>query len=112
MKLDRLPTWAKKHLVNVVVEAPRDSRLKLKYDPELQAITWGHPLPIGFAYPYDWGFIPSTVAPDGDPLDALVLSELPSYPGVVVPCRPFGVMLLEERRARRRERNDRLVVVP
>jgi inorganic pyrophosphatase len=112
MKLDRLPVWAKKRLVNVVVEAPRDSRLKLKYEPELGAITWGHPLPIGFAYPYDWGFVPSTLAPDGDPLDALVLSELPSYPGVVVPCRPFGVMLLEESGAKRRERNDRLVVVP
>ena len=95
-----------------VVEAPRDSKLKLKYDPELGAVTWGHPLPIGFAYPYDWGFVPSTLAPDGDPLDALVLSEVGSHPGVVIPCRPFGVLELEEKMDGRRARNDRLVVMP
>ena len=112
MKLDRLPTWAKKRVVHVVVEAPRDSKLKLKYDPELGAITWGHPLPIGFAYPYDWGFVPSTLAADGDPLDALVLSEVASHPGVVIPCRPFGVLELEEKEDGARTRNDRLVVLP
>ncbi len=112
MRLDRLPTWAKKNVVHVVVEAPRDCRLKLRYEPELGAITWGHPLPIGFAYPYDWGFVPSTMGPDGDPLDALVLSEIGSHPGVVIPCRPFGVMQLDEKANGGRERNDRLVVVP
>ena len=113
MKLDRLPTWAKKNLVHVVIEAPRDSKLKLKYDPELRAITWGHPLPIGFAYPFDWGFVPSTVGADGDPLDALVLSEVGSHPGVVIPCRPFGLLQLEEKDGRgKRRRNDRLVVIP
>jgi inorganic pyrophosphatase len=112
MRLDKLPTWAKKHVVHVVVEAPRDSKLKLKFEPELGAVTWGHPLPIGFAYPYDWGFVPSTLAPDGDPLDALVLSELASHPGIVIPCRPFGVLELEEKLEKGRGRNDRLVVVP
>ncbi len=112
MRLDRLPTWAKKNVVRVVVEAPRDSKLKLKYDPKLRAITWGHPLPIGFAYPYDWGFVPSTLGEDGDPLDALVLSEVASHPGVVIPCRPFGVLQLEEKGEHGRERNDRLVVLP
>jgi inorganic pyrophosphatase len=112
MKLDRLPTWAKKHVVHVVVEAPRDSKLKLKYEPELGAITWGHPLPIGFAYPYDWGFVPSTLAADGDPLDALVLSEVASYPGVVIPCQPFGVLELDQKQNGERTRNDRLVVLP
>ena len=112
MNLDRLPTWVKKHVVRVVVEAPRDSKLKLKYDPKLKAITWGHPLPIGFAYPYDWGFVPSTLAEDGDPLDALVLSEVASHPGVVIPCRPFGVLELEERDHGEPIRNDRLVVLP
>jgi inorganic pyrophosphatase len=75
VKLDRLPTWAKRNLVHVVVEAQRGSRLKLKYDPELRAIIWGHPLPVGFESPYDWGFVPSTLGQDGDPLDALVLSS-------------------------------------
>jgi inorganic pyrophosphatase len=112
VRLDHLPTWGKKGLFNVVVEAPRGSRIKFKYDPKLRAVTWGHPLPVGFQYPFDWGFIPSTLGEDGDPLDALVLSEVPSYPGVVIPCRPFGLIALEERDGKNPERNDRLVVVP
>ncbi|RPH63889.1 MAG: inorganic diphosphatase, partial [Myxococcaceae bacterium] len=49
---------------------------------------------------------------DGDPLDALVLSEVASHPGVVIPCRPLGVLQLEERQNGERTRNDRLVVLP
>ena len=113
MRLDQLPTWAKK-LVHVVVEAPRGSRLKLKYQPKLECVTWGHPLPVGYEYPYDWGFVPSTLGADGDPLDALVLSEVPSHPSVVIPCRPFAVLELEQKdeKGDSWERNDRLVFVP
>jgi len=113
VRLDRLPTWTKKKLLHVVVEAPRGSPLKMKYEPDLEAITWGHPLPPGLEYPYDWGFVPSTLADDGDPLDALVVSEVPSHPGVVIPCRPFAVLQLEQKDGKGSwERNDRLVVVP
>ena len=113
VRLDRISTWSKDELVNVVVEAPRGSRLKLKYKPEIEAIEWGHPLPLGHAYPYDWGFVPSTLGADGDPLDALVLAELPSHPGVVIPCRPLAVLELEQKDdGEAWERNDRLVVVP
>jgi inorganic pyrophosphatase len=113
MRLDRIPTWTKKKLVHVVVEAQRGSRLKMKYEPELEAIVWGHPLPVGLEYPYDWGFVSSTLAEDGDPLDALLLSEIPSHPGVVVPCRPFAVLQLEQKHDKGDwERNDRLILVP
>jgi inorganic pyrophosphatase len=113
VRLDRLPTWTKKELLHVVVEAPRGSALKMKYEPDLESIAWGHPLPPGLEYPYDWGFVPSTLADDGDPLDALVLSEVPSHPGVVIPCRPFAVLRLEQKDGKGSwERNDRLVVVP
>ena len=56
---------------HVVVEAPRGATLKLKHDPELDVMTGHRPLPLGFAYPYDWGFVPGTRAADGDPVDAL-----------------------------------------
>jgi inorganic pyrophosphatase len=99
--------------VRVVVESPRGCGLKLKYEPELGAFAYGRPLPLGLTYPYDWGFVPGTRADDGDPLDALVISDVPSYPGVVIPCRPLGVVLLDQRRKKGgRERNDRLVLVP
>lgn len=113
MRLDQIPTWTKKDLVHVVVEAERGSRLKMKYEPDLETIVWGHPLPVGLAYPYDWGFVSSTLADDGDPLDALVLSEIPSHPGVVIPSKPFAVLQLEQKKGGSGwERNDRLVLVP
>ena len=96
VRLDRLPTWTKKDLVHVVVEAPRGSRLKMKYEPELEATVWGHPLPVGLEYPYDWGFVPSTLADDGDPLDALVISQEPVHPLTLVEARAIGVMRMRD----------------
>ncbi len=112
MRLDQLPAWTEGGF-HVVVESPRGSVVKLKYDPALQAIAVKRPLPLGFAYPYDWGFVPGTRAPDGDPVDALVYWDAPSYPGVVVACRALGVLRLEQDAQRGgRERNDRLLTVP
>ena len=85
--------------------------MKLKYDPKHGVITLSRPLTSGLSYPYDWGFVPSTHAPDGDPLDAIVMWDGVSYPGVVLPCRALGVLCVEQTdpRSRRRERNDRLI---
>lgn len=112
MRLDRLPARAEAGF-HVVVESPRGSPVKLKLDPALGCIAVGRPLPLGFVYPYDWGFVPSTRAPDGDPVDALVYWDVASYPGVVVPCRALGVLQLEQDDgAGGRQRNDRLLAVP
>jgi len=98
----------------VVIESPRDSRAKIKYDPELRAFTFSRPLVMGLRYPYDWGFIPGTAAPDGDPLDAMVFSDLSTFPGIVIECRALGVIRLRQNRrdTAGRERNDRLLAVP
>jgi inorganic pyrophosphatase len=112
--LHRLPAFADDDSVNVVVESPRGSTLKFKYDANHGVMMLSRPLPVGLAYPHDWGFIPSTRAPDGDPLDAIVIWDGVSYPGVVVPCRPIGVLRVEQTNvvSGGRERNDRLVVLP
>ena len=98
----------------MIVESPRGSRAKFKYDTQSGLITLSRPLPAGLTYPYDWGFVPGTRAQDGDPLDAMVIWDCSSYPGVLLRCRPLGVLRVEQRNrgSGQRERNDRLLVVP
>ncbi len=113
-RLDRLPPRTRDGRLLVVVEAPRGSQVKLKFEPDLGAITIGRPLPLGVHYPFDWGFVPSTCAPDGDPLDAMVLNDVPTHPGIVIPCAPIGLVKVSQRKrsGRGRERNDRVLAVP
>jgi inorganic pyrophosphatase len=63
----KLPTWADKAHIHAVVKTPRGSHCKLEYDPKHRAFTPAKPLLAWLRYPYDWGFIPSTAAEDGDP---------------------------------------------
>ncbi len=118
--LSRLPIRDRDGHLLMVVEAPMGSRLKLRYDPRLGAFTISRPLVLGLAYPFDWGFIPSTRASDGDPLDCMVLGDAPTHPGVVIPCRAIGLAkytqdeLDQETAGKRRprQRNDRVIAVP
>jgi inorganic pyrophosphatase len=113
--LHKLPTRNQGGAVHVVVESPRGSEVKLKYDPDVGVFTVSRPLVLGVPYPFDWGFIPSTEAEDGDPLDAMILWDVPTFPGVVVPCRPLAILELEENasgKKGKRERNDRVLAVP
>ena len=65
--LSNLPAYSEDGAVHAVVEAPKGSFVKLKYEIKLGAFTVAHSLPLGLSYPFDWGFVPSTQAPDGDP---------------------------------------------
>ena len=116
MKLDTIPTFASPDIFHVVVESPRGSTLKLKYEAEWDVMSVSRPLPLGVIYPFDWGFVPSTRAGDGDPLDAMLFWDVPSYPGVVVPCRAIGVLQVEQNKnsndSSERVRNDRVLAVP
>jgi inorganic pyrophosphatase len=99
--------------LRVVVETPRGSALKLKYEPELGAFVASRRLALGVTYPYDWGFVPGTRAEDGDPLDAMVLHDLATYPGVVFACHAVGVLRLTQSKEGQPEQdNDRLIVIP
>jgi inorganic pyrophosphatase len=69
--LSNLPTYSEEGSVHAVVEAPKGSLLKLRYDITLGAFTVAHALALGLSYPFDWGFVPSTQGSDGDPLDCV-----------------------------------------
>jgi len=96
----------------VVIETPKNTPNKLKFDPDLGAFMLAKVLPVGMVFPYDFGFLPGTHAPDGDQLDVLILMDAPLFPGCVVPSRLIGVLECEQReRDGTVERNDRLLAV-
>src|SRR5262245_38753125 len=98
--------------LRLVVETPAWSRLKLRYEPGDGAFAVSRPLPLGLHYPYDWGFFPSTLAEDGDPLDGMLLADGAAAPGVVVACRAVGVLRASQHEpGGARVRNDRLLAV-
>ena len=69
-------------------------------------------LSYGFSFPFEFGFVPSTIAGDGDPLDALVLSDVATFPGCLVLGHVLGVLQAEQRDGEQVNRNDRLVAIP
>jgi len=111
-----LAAWDDEGRLQAVIEAPRGSANKLKFDPQRGVFTLHNVLPLGVAFPFDFGFVPGTLGDDGDPLDVLVLMDEPAPPGVVVPCRLIGVIEARQRPLAARQggksrRNDRLVAV-
>lgn len=108
----KLPAFGKDGRVHVVIETPKGARAKFKYEPQTGTFEFSRPLPLGLAYPSDWGFIPSTRGEDGDPLDALVLHEATSYPGIVLPCRALAVLQVEQMEKGKTKRNDRYIFTP
>lgn len=84
--------------VEVVVEIPRGTRNKYEYDHTRHLIRLDRRLLTATAYPAEYGFVPDTLAGDGDPLDALVISEDPTFPGCLVQVRILGVFWMRDER--------------
>lgn len=98
-------------LLQVIIETPKGSRNKFAFDPDQRVFSLKKVLPAGMTFPYDFGFLPQTLAPDGDPLDVLLLMDEPAYPGVVVRSRLLGVIEGEQVEGKKKTRNDRLLAV-
>jgi inorganic pyrophosphatase len=113
MKPHRLQTYSddSKKTVYTVVETVRGSRNKYKWDAELEAFTLSGVLYAGASFPYDFGFVPSTLAEDGDPVDVLLLMDEAAFVGAVVAARVVGVIEAEQTEERETTRNDRLIAV-
>jgi inorganic pyrophosphatase len=111
-RLDQLPALTTDGDVLAVIEATQHTRSKFKFDAELATFVLERVLPSGLSYPYDFGFVPSTLADDGDPLDILILNDEPIPVGCVARCKLVGALVAEQSTRGRRVRNDRLVGVP
>jgi inorganic pyrophosphatase len=97
--------------LRVVVETPKGSRNKFAFEPEERVFELKKVLPAGMSFPYDFGFVPSTRADDGDPVDVLILMDEPAFPGCVVYAKPIGVIEGEQGDGDDTERNDRIIAV-
>jgi inorganic pyrophosphatase len=97
--------------IQVVIETPKGSRNKYAFDAEQRVFSLTKVLPAGMAFPYDFGFVPSTKAEDGDPTDVLVLMDEPAFPGCLLQCRIIGIIEGEQGEQKSRERNDRIIAI-
>jgi inorganic pyrophosphatase len=98
-------------LLQVIVETPAHSHNKFAFDPDQEIFILKKVLPAGMVFPYDFGFLPRTLAADGDPIDVLLLMDEPVFPGCAVPARLIGVIQGEQMERKKKIRNDRLVAV-
>jgi len=97
--------------VNAVVDTPKGSRNKFKYDEELGLFKLSGMLPVGSVFPFDFGYIPSTRGDDGDALDILLIMDEPAFTGCLVPAKLIGVIEADQTEDQKTMRNDRLVAV-
>lgn len=94
--------------VHAVIETPRDTRHKYAFEPKLGLFKLKLTLPEGMQWPYDYGFVPRTLADDGDPLDILVLNQIPTFTGCLLETRVLGIVRLKKNGIE----NDRVLAAP
>lgn len=94
-----------------IIETPKGRRSKFKYEHDSGLFSLSNLLPEGFTFPFDFGFIPSTLAEDGDPLDVIVLMDEPAHVGCLLPIRLVGVVQVVETKDGEKTENDRLIGV-
>ncbi len=108
MDLTRIPAQPKPGLLNVLIEIAAGSKNKYEFDKDLGALALDRVLSSSVMYPYDYGFIPNTLADDGDPLDGMVIMDEPTFPGCVIAARPIGMMEMIDGG----DRDEKILCVP
>ena len=105
-------TASNDEVIEIVVETPRGSQNKMKWDEAVGRFRLSHVLPTGMSFPFDFGFVPETRADDGDPVDVLLLTDAGLPMGCLVDARLVGVLEVEQReKTGEKVRNDRLIAV-
>ncbi len=101
-----------KRQCKVIIETPKGKRTKFKYEEDAGLFSLSKVLPQGFIFPFDFGFVPSTKAEDGDPEDVIVLMEEPAHVGCLLQVRLLGAIKIMQTEDGKSTPNDRLVAVP
>jgi inorganic pyrophosphatase len=102
----------KKRECKVIIETPKGGRNKFRYEPDFEMFGLSGLLGEGLAFPFDFGFIPSTRGADGDPLDVMVLLDAPAHVGCLLDVRLIGVIeAVQKERGKQPVDNDRLLGV-
>jgi inorganic pyrophosphatase len=99
----------KKSCCRAIIETPKGCRSKFNYDRDSGLFMLGGLLPEGMMFPFDFGFIPSTLGEDGDPLDIMVLMAAPAHVGCLIKVRLIGVITAEQTKDGKTKTNDRLL---
>ena len=108
MDLSLIPAQPKPGIINVLIEIPAGSKNKYEFDKDLNAFALDRVLYASVQYPYDYGFIPNTLADDGDPLDGMVIMDQPTFPGCVIAARPIGMLKMIDGG----DRDEKILCVP
>jgi len=94
--------------IYVVIEIPQGSNIKYELDKENNVLFVDRFLHTSMVYPFNYGFIPQTLADDGDPVDVLVICENPVFPGSVIKAKPIGVLMMEDEAGK----DEKIIAVP
>ena len=108
MDLSRIPAQPEPGLINVLIEIPAGSKNKYEFDKDMGAMILDRVLFASVQYPYDYGFVPNTLADDGDPLDGMVIMDQPTFPGCVIAARPIGMLEMIDGG----DRDEKILCVP
>ncbi len=108
MDLSRIPAQPEAGLINVLIEIPAGSKNKYEFDKDMQAMILDRVLFASVQYPFDYGFVPNTLADDGDPLDGMVMMDQPTFPGCVIAARPIGMLEMIDGG----DRDEKILCVP
>ena len=108
MDLSLIPAQPEAGVINVLIEIPGGSKNKYEFDKDMNAFALDRVLFASVQYPYDYGFVPNTLADDGDPLDGMVLMDEPTFAGCVIAARPIGMLEMIDGG----DRDEKILCVP
>ncbi|MEL6929724.1 MAG: inorganic diphosphatase [Cyanobacteria bacterium J06600_6] len=108
MDLSLIPAQPEAGVLNVLIEIPGGSKNKYEFDKDMNSFALDRVLFASVKYPFDYGFVPNTLADDGDPLDGMVMMDEPTFPGCVIAARPIGMLLMIDGG----DRDEKILCVP